>query len=270
MPTTSAAQLTRNAPPGRRAWDGTRARDDQSTGLHGHPLDTHLATLAVAEAIGTFVLVLTIISTAIGAALAKPIAGVPYGSLAVPLAGGIALAIVVASLGHVSGAHLNPAVTVGLAVNRRFPWAYVPVYIVAQFVGAVLAAFVAWGMLGETARTVAHLGASYPAPGIGAWSAVLAEGVVTFLLTLVVMSVATDNRVPRGTAAIAIGWALSAAIFISGPVSGAGVNPARAIGPMIVAGKFTDWWIYLVAPLVGAILATTLYERFLRRGNAPS
>ena len=212
---------------------------------------------------------LTIISTVIGAALATPVAGVPYGSLAVPLAGGIALAIVVASLGHVSGAHLNPAVTVGLAVNRRFPWAYVPVYIVAQFVGAVGAALVAWGIFGGRARTVAHLGATYPATGVGTWSVFLAEGVVTFLLTLVIMSVATDDRVPRGIAAIAIGWALSAAIFISGPVSGAGVNPARAIGPMIVAGKFTDWWIYLIAPVVGAGLATTLYQRFLRRGNAP-
>ena len=93
---------------------------------------------------------------------------------------------------------------------------------------------------------------------------------MTFLLVLVIMSVATDDRVPRGIAAIAIGWALTAAIFISGPVSGAGVNPARAIGPMIPAGKFTDWSLYLVAPLIGGTLAATLYEGVLRRGTVPN
>jgi aquaporin Z/aquaporin NIP len=266
MTATSTAEVTRSQ---YRPGDRT-AREDEPRGLHGHPLNTNLATVAVAELIGTFVLTLTIIGTAIAAALAKPVAGVPYGSLAVPLAGGTALAIGVASLGHVSGAHFNPAVTVGLAVNRKFPLAYVPVYVIAQLLGAMLAALVAWGMFGEAARTAAHLGATAPAAGVGAWSVVLAEAVVTFVLTLVVMSVATDNRVPRGTAAIAIGWALGAAIFISGPISGAGVNPARALGPIIVSGSFTDWWIYLLAPLVGAIVATTLYERVLRRGIVPT
>jgi glycerol uptake facilitator-like aquaporin len=89
-------------------------------------------------------------------------------------------------------------------------------------------------------------------------------------LVLVVVSVATDGRVPAGVAALAIGSALAAAILISGPISGAGVNPARALGPMIVAGKFTDWWAYIVAPLVGGTLATTAYDRILRRGSAPT
>ncbi len=259
----TTADIARGSP-----WS-TPSADDRSTGLHGHPLAANMATVAVAEAIGTFILVLTIVSTVIAAALARPVAGEPYGSLAVPLAGGIGLAIVVASLGHVSGAHLNPAVTIGLAVNRRFPWTYVPAYVGAQFAGAIGAALVAWVMFGERARSVANLGATYPASGVTYWRAFVAEAVVTFLLVLVIMSVATDDRVPRGIAAIAIGWALSAAIFISGPVSGAGVNPARAIGPMIPAGKFTDWWIYLVAPLIGGVLAATLYDRVLRRGTAP-
>ena len=244
--------------------------DQAQTGLHGHPLASNMVTVAVAEALGTFILVLTIISTAIAATLDRPIAGPAYDSLAVPLAGGVGLAIAVASLGHVSGAHLNPAVTVGLAVNRRFPWAYVPAYVIAQFVGAVGAALVAWTIFGDRARTVADLGATFPASGVTAWRALVAEAVVTFVLVLVIVSVATDDRVPRGIAAIAIGWALAAAIFISGPVSGAGVNPARAIGPMIPAGKFTDWWLYLVGPLVGGAIAATVYERFLRRGTTPS
>ena len=128
-----------------------------------------MTTVAVAEAIGTFILVLTIVSTVVAAALARPLAALPYGSLAVPLAGGIALAIAVASLGHVSGAHLNPAVTLGLAVNRRFPWKYVPVYVGAQFAGAVGAALVVWGMFGEPGpygcEARSHLPASASASG---------------------------------------------------------------------------------------------------------
>jgi aquaporin Z/aquaporin NIP len=97
-----------------------------------------------------------------------------------------------------------------------------------------------------------------------------AEAVVTFVLVLVVVAVATDSRVPRGIAAMAIGAALAVAIMIAGPVSGAGVNPARAIGPMILAGQFTDWWAYFAAPVAGGALAVALYDRFLRAGNTPA
>jgi len=101
------------------------------------------------------------------------------------------------------------------------------------------------------------------------WRIVSVEGVVTFLLVLVVVSVATDSRVPAGVAALAIGSALAAAILISGPISGAGVNPTRALGPMIVASKFTDWWAYIIAPLIGGTLAITAYDRILRGGSTP-
>jgi MIP family channel proteins len=224
----------------------------------------------VAEALGTFVLVLVITSTAVAATLAKPLVGAPYGSLAVPVAGGLALAVLAASLGHISGAHLNPAVTLGLAVNRRFPWTYVPAYVLAQFTGAVGAAAVTWGLYGSQARTRAYLGATYPSRGVGPGRAFAAEAVVTFVLVLVIISVATDGRVPRGVAAMAIGSALAAAILISGPISGAGVNPARAIGPMILTGRFNGWWAYLTAPVIGGALAVATYEHFLRKGSTPS
>ena len=96
-----------------------------------------------------------------------------------------------------------------------------------------------------------------------------AEAIVAFMLVLAVVSVATDSRVPPGVAAIAIGAALGGAILVSGPISGAGVNPARSLGPMIVAGTFTDWWAYLIAPLVGGVIAATSYDRVLRSGAAP-
>ena len=116
---------------------GSRQREPASgpahraEGLHGHPLEGNRLRTAMAEALGTFVLVLAITSTPVAATLAKPLAGAPYGSLAVPLAGGLALAILAASLGHVSGAHFNPAVTLGLALNRRFSWTYTPAYVLA-------------------------------------------------------------------------------------------------------------------------------------------
>src|SRR5580704_11177451 len=218
--------------------------------LHGHQLERNAARAAAAETAGTFVLVLAITSAAVAAALSRPVAGAPYGSLAVPVAGGLGLAIAVASLGHISGAHLNPAVTLGLAVSRRFPWTYAPGYVIAQLAGAIAAAAVTWGLYGGQARAVARLGAPVPAAGVSA------ERV------LAVLAVATDTRVPRGIAAVAIGAALAVAIVISGPVSGAGVNPARAIGPMILAGQFSDWWAYLTAPLAGRVAAVALYDRF--------
>jgi MIP family channel proteins len=238
--------------------------------LHGHQLDRNLARPVTAEAAGTFVLVLVITSAAVAATLSRPVAGAPYGSLAVPVAGGLALAIAVAGLGHISGAHLNPAVTLGLAASRRFPWACAPGYVLAQFAGATAAAAVTWGLYGDQARSIAHLGAPAPAAGASAGRVLAAEAVVTFILVLVVVAVATDTRIPRGTAAMAIGAALAVAIVISGPVSGAGVNPARAIGPMILAGQFTDWWAYLTAPLAGGVAAVALYDKFLRAGTTPA
>jgi MIP family channel proteins len=190
--------------------------------------------------------------------------------MAVPVAGSLALAIGVASVGHISGAHLNPAVTLGLAINGRFPWAYTPGYAIAQFAGAIAAAAVTWGLYGDQARSIAGLGATAPAAGVFAGRVLAAEAIVTFVLVLVVVAVATDTRVPRGIAAMAIGAALAVAIVISGPVSGAGVNPARAIGPMILAGQFPDWWAYLAAPLAGGAIAVALYDRFLRAGRTPA
>jgi MIP family channel proteins len=238
--------------------------------LHGHQLERNLARAVTAETIGTFVLVLAITSAAVAATLSRPVAGTPYGSLAVPVAGGLALAIGVASFGPISGAHFNPAVTLGLAASRRFPWAYVAGYLLAQLAGALAAAAVTWGLYGNQARTIAHLGATVPAAGASAGRVLAAEAIVTFVLVLVVVAVATDTRVPRGIAALAIGAALAVAIVIAGPVSGAGVNPARAIGPMILAGQFTDWWAYLTAPLAAGAIAVALYDRFLRAGSTPA
>jgi MIP family channel proteins len=189
--------------------------------------------------------------------------------LAVVAAGGLVLAVIAAGLGPVSGGHVNPAVTFGLAVSGRFPWAYVIPYVAAQFTGAVAAAAITWGLYGDKARSVAGLGATYPPANVAVGRVCAAEAVGTFVLVLVVVAVATDDRVPRGVAALAIGAALATSIVVTGAVSGAGLNPARAIGPMILVGRFTDWWAYLIAPLAAGALSVTLYDRVLRAGRAP-
>jgi glycerol uptake facilitator-like aquaporin len=158
-------------------------------------------------------------------------------------------------------------VTIGLACGRHFPWSRVPAYAAAQFAGAIAAAAITWALYGSRARTVAGLGATYPAAGVSAGRVLGAEALGAFLLILVITAVAADSRFPPGAAGLAIGPALATAILISGPVSGAGVNPARAIGPMILAGRFTDWWAYLMAPVVAGVLAVLVSDRFLRRGT---
>jgi MIP family channel proteins len=238
-------------------------------GLHGHGFDANVARVAVAELVGTFLLVLTIVGTVIAAALSDPVAGSPYGSLAIAVAGGVGLAIGISSLGHLSGAHFNPAVTVGLAVNGLFPWRWVPTYVLAQLAGSTGAAAIAWSMYGGRARSVAYLGTPAPAAHVALGQTLATEGVGTFVLVLVVVAVATDERAARSVAALSIGLALAAGILLAGPISGAGLNPARSFGPMLMAGEFTSWWCYLAAPLVGSCAAVALYDRVLRSSNGP-
>lgn len=230
------------------------------TGLHGHPIGNATGRATAAEFIGTYVLVLTIIATAISAALNTTIAGAAYSSETVALAGALAVVIMAVAFGGVSGAHLNPAVTVALAVTRQIPWRHVPSYVVAQFGGALLAALTAWAADGERARSAAGLGATVPAAGVSGARVLLVEALVTFVLVLVVVAVAADDRFSRLAGGVAIGMSLGVAILISGPITGAGVNPARALGPMIVAGDLTGWWAYLAGPLVGGAAAAALYR----------
>ena len=191
----------------------------------------------------------------------QPIAGASLNSLAVGLTFGLALVSLVSALGHVSGAHLNPAVTFGLASIGRFPWKYVPSYIIGQFVGAILAAIGVWLTFGDNARTMASLGATYPTPDASIGQAFLMEALITFVLVFVIVAVATDPRARTAAGSVAIGFALGVAVLIGGPVSGGAANPARALGPMIVAGKFDAWWLYILAPVIGGVVAACLYNR---------
>ncbi len=243
---------------------------DRTRGLYGSQIGSNILRSAIAEFVGTFILVFTGTAVATAAILQRSTAGPAfYDSLAVTLAFGAALTIVVAAIGHLSGAHVNPAVTLGLAATNKFPWGLVPTYIGAQLLGAILAAIGTWIAYGSAAREVASLAATFPAEGVGDIRAFLVEFMITFILVFVTISVATDERVPAGVAPLAVGLAFACGVFIAGPVTGGAVNPARALGPMIVAGQFTAAWVYILGPIAGGALAALLYDRFLSEADTP-
>ena len=240
------------------------------TGLFGSNIGANMLAAAIAETVGTFILIYGGTAVAVAATLQRPVAGPVYDSLATPLAFGLALLVVAAAIGHVSGGHVNPAVTLGLGVTGKFPWRYVPAYLIAQLVGAVLGALATWATFGTPGRDGAGLAATVPGPGVGAGTAVLVEALVTFVLVFVVVSVATDDRVHSSLAPVAVGAALAVAVLVAGPVTGGAVNPVRALGPALVAGEFTGLWIYLTAPLLGGIAAAVVYQRWLAKAQAPA
>jgi MIP family channel proteins len=256
----------------REALEENEQEESGGGGLYGSQVDaSHLVGAAIAELVGTFILVFGGTAVAVAAILARPTAGPAYDSLAVALAFGLALAAVVAAVGHVSGAHVNPAVTLGMAAAGKFPWNYAPIYIGAQLVGAVLAALATWLTFGGAgARSEANLAGTYPAQGVGDLQAFVVEILITFILVFVVMAVATDERAPAAIAPIAVGFALAVGVFVAGPVTGGSVNPARSLGPMLVAGDLTSVWLYVLGPIIGGVLGALLYDRFLAQTEGPA
>lgn len=213
----------------------------------------------LAEALGAFLLVFF----GCGAIVAQARTGA-LGHLGIALAFAFAILVVVYALAHVSGAHVNPAVTLAFATAGRFPWARVPGYLLAQIVGATAGALALLGIHGP----VADLGATTLAPGVSAGSGFALEAIATFLLVLVIWGVATDPRASPGAAGLAIGLAIGLDALAAGPLTGASMNPARSLGPALVSGRFDDLWLYAAAPIAGALAAAFTYE-FLRPGRAP-
>lgn len=176
------------------------------------------------------------------------------------------------AIGHISGCHINPAITLALAATKNMPWRDVPGYITAQLAGAVLGALAIVGVLGHKAVD-AGLGIAAYGAGVGAGQAFLAEAVGTFILTLVVFG-AIDRRAADGFAGLAIGFAVFAIIIPVAPATGSSINPARTLGPMITGELFgtTVHWsqlpVYLLAEAVGAVAAGALYAALKARPQA--
>lgn len=229
--------------------------------------DTALTGALVAELVGTFLLVFVGAGTAVAMTLATPASGANVTAIA--LAFGLAVLVAVYAFGHVSGAHINPTVTIALAAVRRFPWRAVPGYLAAQFAGAILASIVLWLLFGGRGRDEVALGATTIGPR-GALAAFLAEVILGLVLVLVVLATVTDRRANPATSGLAIGLTIAAGIYVTLDVSGGSFNAARSLGPMIVSWQFSGWWVYLIAPLLGGVLGAFLYERLLRHGAPPT
>jgi aquaporin NIP len=216
-----------------------------------------LVRALVAEMIGTFALVFA----GAGAIMvdAKTHA---LGHVGVAITFGLVIMVMIYAVGHVSGAHFNAAVTVAFALTRHFPWSRAAAYWCAQFVGAIAAAAVLRGSLGN----VAHVGATLPS-GSQRQSFVW-ELVLSVFLMFVILAVATDTRAVGEAAAIAIGGTIGLDAMFGGPISGASMNPMRSLGPALVSGDLHALWLYLVAPPLGAALGALAYQYV--RGEHPA
>lgn len=227
-----------------------------------------LTKRCLAEFLGTFWLVFAGCGSAVLAA-SFPVFGI--GFLGVALAFGLSVLTMVYAIGHISGGHLNPAVSIGLAAAKRFPVSELPSYILAQVSGAVVAAgvllVIASGKEGfSLSEGFASNGYGLHSPGGYALGAcLLAEVVLTFMFLMIILG-ATDTRAPKGFAPIAIGLGLALINMIGIPVTNASVNPARSTGPALFVGGWAlaQLWMFWLAPIVGALLAGVTYPALAR------
>ncbi|MBI4282522.1 MAG: aquaporin [Chloroflexi bacterium] len=180
--------------------------------------------------------------------------------VAIALAHGLAIGLMVAAAGHISGGVYNPALTVGLAVTRKLPVLRAVAYIVAQLAGAILAALVLTWTFPEAARNAVSLGTPALGQGVSAGQGVLLEFVMTFFLMFAVFGTAVDSRGPKVIAGLVIGLVITMDILAGGALTGAAVNPSRAFGVALVSGHWTDQWVWWVGPIVGAAMAALLYN----------
>lgn len=223
-----------------------------------------------AEAVGTFMFTFSGTATVLAIHhLRKATTGfTAVGDIAISVAFAFGVLAAVYTVAQISGAHINPAVTVALACVGSFPWRMVPGYVIAQFIGGCVAGLMNWFMF-DTLREPLILGSTHPGPGVAWWTACFTEFVITAVLMIVIMSTAVYERAPGGArqAGLAIGLWVGAAIFLALPVSGGSLNPARTLGPDIIATKFPYWWIYIVGPLAGAIFGAALWKFVLDKGR---
>ena len=210
--------------------------------------DKYAGRRLFSEALGTFFLVLV----AVGGGMVNA----RFGGDAVPAAArevapGLMVMAAILFMGTVSGAHLNPAVSLAFALRGNFPWRRVPAYVAAQFAGAVLAVLLLWALIGRQGSA----GLTLPGPGVSAWVALVWEAVLTAGLVSVILGTASGAQQIGPFAAIGVGGYIALAGLWGAPVSGASMNPARSLGPALVLGDWTAWWAYLAGPLAGAVIA---------------
>ncbi len=236
-------------------------------------MESHQPRRLLAEAVGTALLVFF----GPGAAVAALTVGggeFDYAGLGmIALSFGLIVAVVIYAFGTTSGAHINPAVSITLAAVGRFPWREVPLYVVAQVIGAIVGAALLALAFGDAAIDLG-LGQTAVSEGVSIPQAIVAEAVATFVLVTAIMGLAVDQRAPAGWAGLMIGLAVTMAILVIAPLTGASLNPARTLGPLVVAtvgGGETAWSdlpVYLVGPVLGGLAAAFAYDAIARPRDA--
>ncbi|KAL5551211.1 hypothetical protein UlMin_001387 [Ulmus minor] len=215
------------------------------------PADVSLARKVGAEFVGTFILIF--------AATAGPIVNQKYNQAETLIGNaacaGLAVMIIILSTGHISGAHLNPSLTIAFAALRHFPWPQVPAYIAAQVSASICASFA----LKAAFHPFMSGGVTVPSATTTTSQAFALEFIITFILLFVVTAVATDTRAVGELAGIAVGATVMLNILIAGPSSGGSMNPVRTLGPAVAAGNYKVLWVYLVAPTLGAVSGAGVY-----------
>ena len=212
----------------------------------------------LAETLGTAGLVFA----GTGAIIIDELSGGQITHLGVGMTFGMVVAVMIYTIGHISGAHINPAVTLGFALARHFPWKRVPLFWGAQLLGAVGASLVLRGLFGD----VGDMGATVPSGT--AWQSLVMEVLLTSILMFVIMAVATDVRAVGQSAALAIGMTVALEAIFAGPISGASMNPARSFGPALVGTVWDSHWVYWVGPMVGAAAGALQYRWLRGEANA--
>lgn len=219
--------------------------------------DVSLTRKLGAEFVGTFILIF--------AATAGPIVNQKYNGVESLIGNaacaGLAVMIVILSTGHISGAHLNPSLTIAFAALRHFPWIQVPAYVAAQVSASVCASFALKGVFHP------FMSGGVTVPSVNTGQAFALEFLITFNLLFVVTAVATDTRAVGELAGIAVGATVMLNILVAGPSSGASMNPVRTLGPAVAAGNYKSLWIYLVAPTLGALAGAAVYTLVKLRGD---
>ena len=211
------------------------------------------------EVMGTFLLLLV----AAGSGMMNAAFGDPISRTAAVVAPGLMVMAMILFMGRVSGAHFNPAVSVAFALRGDFPWRRVPGYIIAQFVGAVLAVLLLQAIVGESAAN----GATYPAQSTTDVAAFLMEVILTFGLVSVILGTASGAQNVGIIGALGVGGYVALAGLWASPLSGASMNPIRSLAPDLVASDFTAYWVYLAGPLLGAAVAVVAAYMLRGRGG---
>jgi aquaporin NIP len=206
---------------------------------------------AAAEALAAFALVFA----GCGAVVTDTVRDGALGAVGVSLVFGLVIMAMIYATGHLSGAHINPAVTIAFTLTRHFPVRDAAAYVAAQLAGAAAAGLL---LLAVWTEQPADLGATVPS--VAAGSALLYEIVLTAFLMFVIIAVATDTRAVGAAAALAIGGTVALDALFGGPITGASMNPARSFGPALASGTWTDFWVYLAGPVIGAALGAFAYQ----------